>query len=339
MFDDRGQPSPQTLFALSQAIEHNKFVRTIIVTDFKNIAVFKPPSKDSRKALFERIDTSESQPLLALRALTVAHIREDITGWAFVFEPGDAEGDDNLLLPEGPPVDPRQPLLDDQEVFASHHRVSDFDGVSLVRDRSRALQFFRWRRYVQEHCTKLAAGPRDTVAATTRDTHVPPPPPPLYPLDLSELPSETLTHLNAIQRESPLASAGIAEAFTQSKSFTIEIDDVISEGSKQSICSVFRCHITSIDDVPVTSSPILCLKLFDDRFQRAGGLDEDDSDLEDRAGDYLKQIIDADLYVLDEASAYTKLQPVQGAIVPWFYGAHKVRAVEVSQPADIMHLL
>lgn len=264
---------------------------------------------------------------MALRALTLAHIRENVSGWVFAFEPADAEDDEgNLILPEGPPIDPRQSLLSDEEVFASHQRVSDFDGVTLVRDRSRALQFFRWRQYIHQQCAKLVTHPRDIVVATTRDTHSPPPPP-LYPFELSELPSETLAHVNATRRKSPLASSGIEDRFMQSRTFTLEIDSVISEGSKESMCSVFRCHITSIDGTPVTASPTLCLKLFDDRFQRAAGLEEDEEELATNYGHYMKQILDADLHVLDEASAYDKLKPVQGSIVPWFYGAHKVRGL------------
>ena len=47
-------------------------------------------------------------------------------------------------VPQGPAQDPQKPPLRNEEVFATHHRHSDFDMAALVRDRTRALQFFRW---------------------------------------------------------------------------------------------------------------------------------------------------------------------------------------------------
>jgi hypothetical protein len=103
---------------------------------------------------------------------------------------------------------------------------------------------------------------------------------PIYPFNASEIPSDTAAHLKATQRESPLVTAGVAESFKRSKIFTLEIQDVVAEGSERGICTVYRCQITSIDNVPVSLSS-LCLKLFDDRFQPLQSPDEDDEELND----------------------------------------------------------
>jgi hypothetical protein len=143
---------------------------------------------------------------------------------------------------------------------------------------------------------------------------------PIYPFDNSEIPPDTEAHLEQIQRVSPLVTAGIAEAFERSKTFTLKIQRVIAEGSEHGICVVYRCQLTSIDNV-VVSSPSLCLKLFDDRFQRLRIPDEEEGGLEAR---WFDRVVIAETYALNEAFAYDKLRPVQGSLVPWFYGTHQV---------------
>ncbi|TFK41411.1 hypothetical protein BDQ12DRAFT_733692 [Crucibulum laeve] len=108
------------------------------------------------------------------------------------------------------------------------------------------------------------------------------------------------------------------EAFRQSKYFTLKIHSVLSEGSERSISTVYRCEIASIDGYPV-SSPPLCLKLFDDRFQLLKSLKEDDKLLHE----WFDPVVIAEMYALNEAFAYDKLRPVQGTVVPWFYGTHQ----------------
>lgn len=54
--------------------------------------------------------------------------------------------------------------------MATHHRNSDFDRATLVRDRAKALQFFRWHRNVRTTFQKLVAHPRDILNAKTHET-------------------------------------------------------------------------------------------------------------------------------------------------------------------------
>ena len=262
---------------------------------------------------------------MALRVLATAYLLDATPGGIFIEVPQPNMEFDEDVLPRGPPQDPHRPLLRDEEVFATHHRHSDFDMASLVRDRARAFQFFRWHEHVSKKISKLAAHPGDTLTAKTNEVgQFVPDIRPIYPFDASEISSDTAAHLKATQRESPLVTAGFAESFKRSKFFTLEIQDVVAEGSERGICTVYRCQITSIDNVPVSISP-LCLKLFDDRFQPLQSPDEDDEELND---DVLPQwfvsVVYAESYALNEAFAYDKLLPAQGSVIPWFYGTHQV---------------
>ncbi len=262
LFHSSGQVSPRAEYSLSLALEHTPS-STIIITNFKDIAIFSPPTIDHPESTVERISTT--QPSLALRVLTTAYVLDAIPAGRFIDVPSpDIEIDEDVVLPEGPPQDP---LLGDEEVFATHRRHCDFDMATLVRDRARALQFFRWHEHVSKKFAKLVAHPKDMLTAKTNEVgQVVPDVRSIYPFDASEISSDTAAHFKAIQRESPLVTAGTAELFKQSKCFTLQIQDIVAEGSKCGICTVYRCQITSIDSVPVSISP-LCLKLFDDRFQ------------------------------------------------------------------------
>jgi hypothetical protein len=129
---------------------------------------------------------------------------------------------------------------------------------------------------------------------------------------------DTNAHLKVIQRESPLAVAGIGKRLEKSQNFTIEILETISENRTYGMSSVYLCQITSIDSQSV-SSPTLCLKLFDDRFRQPKIPREGSYYL-----DYFAGLQDAPSLALNEAQIYDKLRPVQGSIIPWFYGVHQV---------------
>ncbi|KZT02266.1 uncharacterized protein LAESUDRAFT_815464 [Laetiporus sulphureus 93-53] len=322
LFNSRGEVSSRVQSALSKALESKSLIPSIIVTNFKDIAVFLPPTRTRPEHTFERVLTN--QPHLALRVISTAYLLRALPSGLYIDMPHpDIEVDQNLILPEGPPKDPNQSLMSDEEVFATHHRHSDFDIETLVRDRARALQFFRWHEHVQRQCSKLVAHPNDILNAVTNEVgQIVPDVRPIYPFDFSEIPTDTITHLKSVQRDSPLVAAGIARSFEESKSFMLKIQDVVAEGSERGICTVYRCQITSIDSTPV-SSPALCLKLFDDRFQPLQRPDEDDEQLDERLPRWFDSLVIAQTYALNEAFAYDKLRVVQGTVVPWFYGTHQ----------------
>ncbi|KAJ3767802.1 hypothetical protein FB446DRAFT_848867 [Lentinula raphanica] len=324
LFDSTGQVNSNVLCALSLALEHSP-AATIIVTNFIDIAIFLPANRDpdSPEPRFERV--SSTQPPLALRVIATAFLLAVDIRLRLINAPRpDWIVVQDLVSLQGPPKDPLR-LLPDQELFSTHHRQSDFDMVTLVRDPARALQFFRWHEYMTQTVSKVVAHPHDILIAKTNEVgQFDPGSRPIYPFDASELPSDTVAHLETIQRVSPLVAAGIDALFAFSKTFTIEIQGVVDEGSVHGICTVYRCRIVTIDNVPV-STPSLCLKLFDDRFQALQNPEHDNLDDDEVNGDlsWLAPVMFAEKYALNEAFAYEKLLPVQGSVVPWFFGTHR----------------
>ena len=331
------------------------------MTNFEDIAVFETPSESSPQSKYVYTQISTCQPALALRVVTMAYMNMTLPH-GYRIRPIQPDFGDEVLIAQGPPVDPNQPLMPDEQVFETHHRYSDFDEPTLLNDRARASQFFRWLNHIRQHCSKVLLRPGDEVTAVTHA--IPSAYPndelaqPLFPFAHSDVPPETTAHLQAIQRPSPLAKHGLEHALRKSTSFSLKIDNVISEGSVRSISTVYRCRILSIDGQPISYSPSLCLKLFDDRFQpRECPEDDDEGDGEkaadqvdgerdrpfailddgarlefaaepegyDEYRDYLTSVVQADRLVMTEQAAYEKLLPVQGSLVPWFYGVHKVR--------------
>jgi len=169
----------------------------------------------------------------------------------------------DLVFPEGPQQDPSpEALPTDETVFATCHRHSDFDIATLVRDPERASQFFRWKEHVRSYHSKIVAHSDDVLTGVTNEIgmRLVPFPCPLFLLELSDLPRETMSHLEEIQRESPLVAAGIADVLEKSKKFSLKIQDIIAKGTGHGFCTVYCCEITSIDDQPIKSCPPLCIK-------------------------------------------------------------------------------
>ncbi|KAG6884143.1 hypothetical protein C0993_000954 [Termitomyces sp. T159_Od127] len=215
-------------------------------------------------------------------------------------------------------------MSSDDDVLATHHRHSDFDIPTLLRDKARALQYLRWHDHIQRRYSKLAAKPKDVLKAVPNALD-PISLRPLYPFNIPELPPDTIKHITETQRPSPLQASRLRERFIRSKFFLVEIQDIISAGSERGICTVYRCKIISIDNRLVTSSPNLCLKLFDDRFQvfHENTQEEVTEVKEEDFSCWLRPLITTESLITNEILAYNKLQPVQGSVVPWFYGAHQ----------------
>ncbi|KAH8928270.1 hypothetical protein BT69DRAFT_1277185 [Atractiella rhizophila] len=319
LFDPQGRVSAQTQHILAESLEKAAF-RSIIVSNFNEMAVFYPPTASRTDSTFERVITD--QPALTLRVLATAFVLR--TQPCFIDIPDPLpEPDDSLVLPEGPSLDPAQPLSSDEEVFATHKRHSDFDGCTLVRDEQRARQFFRWQQYISQQSEKVVAAPNDLLVGFTHKIgQTLPMTRPIYPFEETEITPETRAHIDAIQRPSPLDHAGIENTFQESKSFTLIVEDVIAKGSERGICTVYRCRIASIDG-ELISSPPLCLKLFDDRFQVLPTEAEDPEYFEDPVVRWFDRVVVAECVAMNEAFAYDKLKPLQGSLVPWFFGMHQ----------------
>ena len=308
--------------------------------------MFTPAETDDSDAgNYERVKTTEFS--LALRVLTAAYLDDELLSGVFLscFDL-DYGIDTDLILPEGPQQDSSpQALPTDETVFATCHRHSDFDIATLVRDPERLSQFFRWKEHVQSYHSKIVAHSNDVLTGVTNEIglRLVPFPRPLFPLELSDIPRETMSHLEEIRRESPLVTVDISGVLEQSKKFSLKIQDIIAKGTQRGFCTVYRCEITSIDDQPITRCPSLCLKLFDDRFQPLSmpepqptfGFKNIDGQLqsffipdERDSAEFLHHLFYcmafAEVCALTESLAYKKLQQVQGSVVPWFYGIHQV---------------
>ncbi|KAJ8508887.1 hypothetical protein ONZ45_g8894 [Pleurotus djamor] len=321
LFEAKGALSSSAQAALASVDAYEERVTSIILTNYEEFAVIHPPSRICSDFTYEKISTDK--PSLALQVLAAAYLYDAIRLTLLLNLPHpDIDLDETLILPEGPPQDPNAPLLPDEFVFATHHRHADFDTATLIRDKKRALQFFRWRNFVQSRYPKLVGQPGDSVVAKTNEVGIPyPSVRPLFPFDHSEVPSDTASHLKAVKRDCPLASSRLKESFNKSQSFTLKIISVIREADR-GICTVYKCQITSIDGEEV-NSPELCLKLFDDRIQPLDSPDPADETLDTELPRWFDTVVFAEMYALNEASAYDKLEPVQGSIIPWFYGTHQ----------------
>lgn len=341
--------SQSTQSTLSKTLLHTPSVHCIIVTNLQEIVVFvRSRDDDSYAGTYERVKMTDFP--LALRAVTAAYLDRELPARAFLNCPDVDYGVDmDLVFPEGPQQDPSpQALPTDETIFATCHRHSDFDIPTLVRDPERALQFLRWCEFAQSRHSKIVAHSNDVLNAVTNEIgpRCVPFPRPLFPLELSELPKETMSHLKEIQRQCPLAKAGLADLLAQSKGFSLKIRDLLSEGNRNSLGTIYRCEITSIDDQPTNGCPPLCLKLLDDRFQSLsmpeptpkfgfkrvdGELQQysipDERDPAEILHHLYYRMAFAESDALIETLVYEKLQLVQGSIIPWFYGAHQVRYI------------
>ncbi|KAH9482256.1 hypothetical protein JR316_0004354 [Psilocybe cubensis] len=322
LFEPDGQTCSAGLkFAFSKISDS---ASSVIVTNFKDIAVFfmsKGRYISVGKDIFIKVETSHIPA--ALRTLAAACLLDALPPFGFMNGPDLDAGiwNENFILPMGPPQNPDQPLHSDEHLIATCNRNSDFDLATLLRDRNRALQFFRWNKHALQRKSELVTRAKDILHGTTNQRFNPAMqvPSPLYPFDPSEMPSDTKNHLQMIYCVSPLAQGGLDKALAQSKSFALQIDGVLEEGERVGFCSVYRCRLTSIDGHPVSSSPLLCLKLFDDRFQDLHHL----IDYEDPFPLWFGLISIAEDCTDNETIVYNKLRPVQGTVIPWFYGQHQ----------------
>lgn len=307
-----------------------KDVRTsVIVTNLSDILVFEwdPWSADPQSIQYERVQAH--LPALALRGVAMACLNGS-TKRQYLVPPFRYEGPDTFhVLPEGPPTNPDVPLLPDPELLLSHTRCSDFDLATVVRDRARALQFFRWHEAVRDSALKGVVQVADIVRGTTHDiSPVSIIPSLLFPLDPAQIPTDTQAHIDATRRTPPLSSSGLESAFAQSGSFELRIDELIAGSGERTMCTVYRCHLVALDGAAIESSPPLCLKLFDDRLQALKyPRPEAASYREPRLPYLFAKVRVAEQYALDEKLAYDKMAFVQGSLLPWFYGMHRVSFV------------
>jgi hypothetical protein len=289
----------------------------IVCSDLDTLVIFHPPlSPMSCDIVYER--SILRGDLVQLRIIIAAYLYVALPEDMCIYHPLFFDRFD-LTLTEGSPIDPLTPMQTDEEVFATHHRHSDFDFHTLARDADRGLQFFRWKDNINKNASPIFASPGETLRGITdgfirRNIGISP----YYPVE--DVPSETVDHIRSVQRSCPMGP--ILELFLSSKAFAIRLLEDITPRTGKGLCRTYKCQIVSIDGEMRDASPVLCLKLFDDRFIPMETPDEDMI----KAGVqwWWMRYCTTEDHVRNEDAAYKRLKFVQGSLIPWFYGSHLV---------------
>ncbi|TFK71472.1 hypothetical protein BDN72DRAFT_958036 [Pluteus cervinus] len=288
----------------------------IILTDLKSITIFSSPTPTNpSKVIYERFNGPDT--LTALRVIIAAYLHDSLP-----IDFTDSFFKEERVIPHGVPKDPDKPLTPDQQLFPTCHRHSDFDIYTISHDRASALQFLRWKAYVKERVPQRFARPGETLSGwTLAFTHRHGEWKPCYPL--RELPSETINYISTIKRPLPPHSEGLFDALKSSNTFVVNLVDDLTVSSEWGGRSrVSTCTLTSIDDQGLTSeSPLLVLKLVDDRFYPLSFTTEDLAEWD--VEECFAHFDSAESLVHREDAAYERLHFLQGSLIPHYYGAHQ----------------
>jgi hypothetical protein len=250
-----------------------------------------------------------------LRIIIAAYLHIALPKDMYIHHPLANDGFD--LIPEGPPIDPCTPMQVDGEVFASHRRHSDFDFHTITRDPARGLQFFRWKENIKKNFSPIFASPGDALLGLTNgfirhNQGLSP----YYPVE--KLPLETVDHIQSVQRSCPMWP--LLDSLWSSNTFTLRLLEDMTPSRGGGLCRTYKCDIRSIGGKMEDGSPVLCLKLFDDRFFPM----ETPSEEVIKEGLWWARYRTAEHHVRNEDATYKKLQLAQGSLIPWFYGSHLV---------------
>lgn len=291
----------------------------IVITDMDSLIVFRPiSSKTSGDLVYEHLKVTD---LSVIRIVIAGCLRDTLPEGLYIEIKPHREALDNMV-PAGVPIDPQTPTMSDDEVFATHRRHTDFDHYTLTHDRERALQFFRWKAWIKDNCSPVIATSRDVIKGITngftrRNAELKP----YYPAD--EPPSHTLDHISSAQRSCPLKAKDLLDKFNSSDTFTLELLEDLTQIQNSGLCKTFTCRITSINKQAIGDmSPILCIKLFDDRFYPMDPPDEEMMKVDFRW--WWPRYTTSERQVQNEDMTYKRLALMQGSLIPRYYGSHLV---------------
>lgn len=290
----------------------------VILSDLNTLVIFHPPSgPDGLVVALEH--GPKMADISVLRTIIAAYLNaalpKDVYLWPLLTP--DLFED---RLPHGPSNDPTMAILPDDKVFATHQTHSDFDIPTVINHRLRAEQLVRWKVHMQATIPPHICAPGDTLRGQTwgfarRNS----PLRPYYPAD--DLPADTMSHMQAVQRPEPLVGKA-RTTFASSDDFSLQLMQELAPKAEGRLSRTFMCHLVSIDGVETVPPRRLCVKLLDDRFHDIGLTEEvlTTSDVKR----WFYKFIYAEDFVRREVAAYEKLKLVQGSLIPWFYGAHRV---------------
>lgn len=301
----------------------------IICTDHNSLLILYRPSPNHERpenVLFSQC--TKIPDLHALRIVVAAYIYECMKFYRFMEDSGLPDHLDSIL-PHGPMNNPTLSIARDEGIRATCDRHSDFDLVALTRDHRRALQFFRWKAWVRETLSPEIVFPGDTVVgealgfARQEATLTP-----FY--DMDEVPDDIACHIQSVQRLYPIGLSPSTLAGSQSFSLRI-LEELTPERTRTRtrLSRVYTCQIVSIDRAHMgADSPVLCLKLFDDRFlhmddPRDDGYSDEEPPGESELEQWWNRYENEENGVRCEDMTYERLRFMQGSLLPWYYGAHR----------------
>ena len=308
-------------------------VAKAIFTDLKTIIIIHPKAEGSNQVReVELVPLNDD--LRAFRIIVAAYLLESMPQSAYLNPPTEPTGKYLFWLPPRR-YDGNDKLLTDEQVFLKKHRHSDFDILKLIEDREAALQFFRWKRYVEKHVNPTITSAGDILECTTHDFDRRYHP----PREICSKPicASTLQHMQNILRPNPLDST-LRLALNDSTHFTIKLGRALGSPNhdlKHVFARLHLCHIETIDERPVKHCPELVMKVFDDRFMEVlgnpydedGVLDPNQEDIETHL--WFQGVLTAEWHVRGESTAFEKMRMAQGSLIPYFYGAHKVKSLSI----------
>lgn len=284
--------------------------------------IIDPANDGSNSHKVEVVPLKED--LRSFRILAAAYLLQSMPKFIYLSPPIEPMGKYVFWLP---PRHYDDAPLTDEQVFQTKHRHSDFDILKLIDDRERALQFFRWKRYVEKTVSPHITSVDDEIECITNefDRQYHPP----RGLCWKPIPTHTLQHMKSVLRPNTLSSE-LLSAVKNSKRFTIKLGRALGDPiTNRIIARVHLCRITSIDGRPVENSPEIVMKIFDDRFMENPSPYNEDGLLEDdvsstHLSEWFETVLTAEWHVRGELTALEKMEMAQGSLIPYFYGAHKV---------------
>ncbi|OBZ76067.1 hypothetical protein A0H81_03272 [Grifola frondosa] len=144
----------------------------------------------------------------------------------------------------------------------------------------------------------------------------------IYPhIQLFGPPPSTMAHLNSVRRPCPLGQ--LREVLLGSQSFTLKMGRLLTPGrakdGRTRMCRTYTCQLVTIDGRDLgDDGPVLCLKLYDDRFYPL----HTPAEAMEYGNMQNMMFGTAEAYICREIAVYEKLDFAQGSIIPYFYGVH-----------------
>lgn len=299
---------PECIRILTELLEpvwKNNARTWALCCDLENIVTLEPRGgTQARELICGHIPIPS---LVATKVLLAAYLVNPLFAMEYLLEleSGESQGGVGPLLPMTSIT-----VFPDKEVFSRYLRHSDFDHPVLFNSKAHEEQFYRWQyhmvKVVKSHTTcagDVLRGITNKFARTNPLLR------PYYPA--IRPPKPTMQYFGRYRRPDPMRD--YSSQFQQSSSFNIRIIRELTDkrsDTRPRPCRTYVCQLVSLDNRRLLiRTPLLCLKLFDDRFFVI---------------ENMWSLHTAEDLIRNEIAVYQKLDFMQGSLLPYFYGAHLV---------------